>query len=683
MMKTRVCFTLIILCALILTGSAVWGRQATYVLYAKPAASGSGDCSSWENACTLQTALAITIEGDEIWVAEGIHLPTTGANRSATFRLWYGVALYGGFAGHETSREQRNWEEHETILSGDIGVTGDNSDNSYHVVSGRSGIDARATLDGFNITGGNANGDDWGDRDGGGMYNEASSPTLTNVTFSNNSAEESGGGMYNRDGNPVLTNVTFSGNSSQGDGGWMCDGGGMYNEEGNPTLTNVAFSGNSSQGDGGGMCNEDGNPALTNVTFSGNSSQGDGGGMWNLFSHPVLSNVTFNGNSSQGVGGGMFNAVSSPTLTNCIVWGNTPDQILDDASTTTVTYSDIQGGHPGSGNIDAAPLFVDADGPDNIPGTPDDDLRLQEMSPAIDAGDNTALPAGVTTDVGGLPRLADAPGVPDTGNGVPPIVDMGAYEYHVQNTESESVSSSVGDTSVRLEDRRNLVDWHIVRLGQSGVAAGGYTYVSGFRFDHLNIPQGVIITGAHLKLRYADWSKGLPVSLNLHAEARDHALDFSNENPLASERPLAEASTSWTIAAAPEGWFDSPDLVPLVQAVVNRPGWQPGNALALLVESAADDELRHYVDVSAYDMDPSLGARLHVSYTLPQPTPSPTPTPTITPSLTPTSTMTSSPTATFTPTATPTLAPTNTPTLTITPTSTPEHHPLYMPLIVQ
>jgi len=304
-MKVRIWFSFIILCALILTGSAVWGRQATYVLYVRPAASGSGDCSSWENACTLQTALAITIEGDEIWVAEGIHLPTTGADRSATFRLWYGVALYGGFAGHETGREQRNWEEHETILSGDIGVTGDNGDNSYHVVSGRSDIDARATLDGFIITGGNANGDGWDDGSGGGMFNRASSPTLTNVTFSNNSAEESGGGMYNEDGNPTLTNVTFSGNSSQGDGGWMCDGGGMYNEDGNPTLTNVAFSGNSSQGDGGGMCNEDGNPTLTNVTFSGNSSQGDGGGMWSLFRLTTLNsgyqrlNTVMNGRKSR------------------------------------------------------------------------------------------------------------------------------------------------------------------------------------------------------------------------------------------------------------------------------------------------------------------------------------------------------------------------------------------------
>ena len=57
------------------------------------------------------------------------------------------------------------------------------SDNSYHVVTGATG----ATLDGFTITAGNANGGYPNNR-GGGMYNNGSSPTLTNVTFSGNSA---------------------------------------------------------------------------------------------------------------------------------------------------------------------------------------------------------------------------------------------------------------------------------------------------------------------------------------------------------------------------------------------------------------------------------------------------------------------------------------------------------------
>jgi len=77
-------------------------------------------------------------------------------DRTTTFSMKSGVALYGGFDGTETSRNQRDWETNITTLSGDIGVAGDNSDNSYHVVTG-SGVDETATLDGFTITGGNAN----------------------------------------------------------------------------------------------------------------------------------------------------------------------------------------------------------------------------------------------------------------------------------------------------------------------------------------------------------------------------------------------------------------------------------------------------------------------------------------------------------------------------------------------
>ena len=73
--------------------------QAGGVLYVKPAASGTGNCSSWANACVLQTALTGAVSGDEIWVAAGIYKPGAGADRNATFQLKNGVALYGGFAG--------------------------------------------------------------------------------------------------------------------------------------------------------------------------------------------------------------------------------------------------------------------------------------------------------------------------------------------------------------------------------------------------------------------------------------------------------------------------------------------------------------------------------------------------------------------------------------------------------
>ena len=110
-------------------------------------------------------------------------------------------------------------------------------------------------------------------------------------------------------------------------------------------------------------------------------------------SSPTLTNCTFTGNSA-GSGGGMFNFISNgPFLTNCILWGNTATngpQMINGQSMPIVTYSCVEGGYSGTGNIDANPLFVDADGVDNIFGTIDDNLHLKTYSPCIDKGD----PAG-------------------------------------------------------------------------------------------------------------------------------------------------------------------------------------------------------------------------------------------------------------------------------------------------
>ena len=160
-------FSVLFVIVFMLAVTPLQAAHAAGVRYAKPAASGTGDCSSWANACTLQTALTGAVSGDEIWVAAGTHKPTTGTDRTATFQLKNGVAVYGGFAGTETARGQRNPAANLTILSGDIDnndsqtpiitdlttVTG-NTTNSYHVVTGATG----ATLDGFTITAGNANG---------------------------------------------------------------------------------------------------------------------------------------------------------------------------------------------------------------------------------------------------------------------------------------------------------------------------------------------------------------------------------------------------------------------------------------------------------------------------------------------------------------------------------------------
>ncbi len=98
-------------------------------------------------------------------MAAGSYRPTTINKdpRTASFTLKAGVAIYGGFAGTETLRSQRNWNTRVARLTGDIGIVGSASDNSYHVVVGANG----ATLDGLTITGGNANGGGSNDTGGG------------------------------------------------------------------------------------------------------------------------------------------------------------------------------------------------------------------------------------------------------------------------------------------------------------------------------------------------------------------------------------------------------------------------------------------------------------------------------------------------------------------------------------
>ncbi|MFQ5807169.1 MAG: hypothetical protein ACE5I3_12040, partial [Phycisphaerae bacterium] len=135
----------------------------------------------------------------------------------------------------------------------------------------------------------------------------------------------------------------------------------------------------------------------------------------------------------------------------------------------------VQGGYDGIGNIDADPLFVDPDGPDNDPNTwEDNDYRLSVGSPCIDAGDNDAVPPDIADldgdgdvdepipfDLDGNPRFVDDPGMPDSGNGTPPIVDMGAYEF-----QGETCFGDLdGDDDIDLTDLAQL-------LGNYGTTSG-------------------------------------------------------------------------------------------------------------------------------------------------------------------------------------------------------------------
>ncbi len=307
------------------------GPVAPPRLFVDPDANGTNDGTSWTDAFKdLRDALNLAAGSpgavQEIWVAAGTYKPDRGTgDRGATFQLVDGAALYGGFAGGETDLSQRDPAANLTILSGDLnGDDGpdfaNNSENSYHVVTG-SGTDSSAVLDGFVITGGNADGGG-PHYNGAGVFAEGGSPTLRNCTITGNTAEYCGSGVYNyENSNPMLANCTISGNRGRDYHDAL--GGGMYNYKSSPTLVNCTFNGNSGSS-GGGMYNYYSNPRLTDCVFSGNSVHQGGGGMDISVSCPTLTNCVFSGNFSDWFGGGGMDisAGSSPVLTNCTFSGN-------------------------------------------------------------------------------------------------------------------------------------------------------------------------------------------------------------------------------------------------------------------------------------------------------------------------------------------------------------------------
>jgi len=214
------------------------------------------------------------------------------------------------------------------------------------------GVDNSARIEGFTITGGLATGDSWPPNVGGGMSCNSSFPTLTNCTFSGNSATNYGGGMYCNYSSPTLADCIFLGNSV--DVHW---GGGVYCHCSSPSLTDCTFYGNSAGEGGGGISSFDlPSPTLSNCTFSGNSTNGfyGGGGILCFSSSPTVTGCTFSGNSANGfVGGGGISCCScSPAVTDCIFSGNSASRgggISCYYSSPTVTGCIFSGNSAGNG----------------------------------------------------------------------------------------------------------------------------------------------------------------------------------------------------------------------------------------------------------------------------------------------------------------------------------------------
>ncbi len=335
--------------------------------------------------CSIQSGINTALAGDTVQVSAGTY--------NELIIMKNGVILKGAGAGDNPS-------VNSIIDGGDTGT-----------VITTNNIDSTSRLDGFFITGGHG-------KFGGGMYNKDSSLQITNCIFSGNSTDLEGAGMSNDNSFPNLINCRFINNIAN------YIGGGMFNyNNSSPTLLNCEFISNAASVDsGGGMANSIASPILINCIFSGNTASQVGGAISNLLSSPVLINCTFSGNSVVNIGGGIYNEVNShPTVINSILWGNTPDGISsDEESGLAATYSNIQGGYSGTGNINTDPMFVDST---------HGDFHLKQNSPCIDAGDNSA-PYLSEKDIDGDNRKVNNPSVTDTGNGSSPVIDMGADEYN-------------------------------------------------------------------------------------------------------------------------------------------------------------------------------------------------------------------------------------------------------------
>lgn len=334
--------------------------------YARPrtilvnqAATGANNGTTWANAYTsLQSALAElrdAVNGGpgEIWVAQGTYKPTTGTDQTISFEPTPGLLLLGGFAGGETTRSARDWRAHPTILSGELGLPG-SAGNSFHVVRCYATSALVPFIDGFTIRDGFCPANEGG---GGVRFEDTTNAVLSHCLITANGGSGKGAG--------VLFHATGS-----------AFGGGMIYS---------AIVGNAATGNGcGGVAFENHTASIVHCVIAGNTSASS--------SVPAGVQVVSGGNQ-----GAILNSCSvfdnrSAGVANLAAQFGNPS--VNGGLPFLMTSSAIQGlTGPISGvtlqnvfAIDGSGGVVDADGPDGIYGTADDDLTPRLCSLLIDAG---------------------------------------------------------------------------------------------------------------------------------------------------------------------------------------------------------------------------------------------------------------------------------------------------------
>jgi hypothetical protein len=315
-----------------------------------------------------------------------------------------------------------------TADSSHIPLTVIDGGSSGSVISFQSGEDSTTVLTGFTIQ----NGFNWDG--GGGILCNSSDPVIINNIIKDNLAD-SGGGIKCSSSNAKIINNIIHNNSFVSVLG--NPGGGICCINGSDCIIMFNIIHHNQNQDGGGIASFDSDPIISNNVIYENEAWDLGGGMRCLNSNAIIINNTFWGNTSTEAGGIYVDYGCNLTIVNNILWNNSPNEITGNV---TVTYSDIEGGYAGIGNIDSDPLLVN---PQNS------NFQLDLNSPCIDTGtpDTTGLNLP-PWDIIGNYRIWDG-----DGDGTA-IIDMGAYEYGAE-PYVEATQNQIPNTQYQLTNYPN------------------------------------------------------------------------------------------------------------------------------------------------------------------------------------------------------------------------------------
>ncbi len=337
-------------------------------LYVDDSAAGNHNGTSWADAFTdVQSALdAAEASGGtitEMWIAEGVYKPSKRVDeqdpRSATFMLVDGVALYGGFAGGETRLKDRPFAP--TVLSGNIGQIGEETDNTAHVVTGLDLLSSDNRIDGLIIR------DGYlalfsGEVGGAGLKLLGSQMTLAHCTFEDNKAWGLGAGVYKIDGDLRVTDCRFEANWADGDG-FNGSGSGLYNEGGTLAFNHCRLSNNYSGLYGGGVCSighaslgfshcefsdnyagtgagfyDEGGTQTTvdQCSFARNEADRDGGGIYSSSEKLIVENSAFVDGRAEFDGAIQVWRGGSTRIMNCSFLRNNAGNVSTDCTSTEI-----------------------------------------------------------------------------------------------------------------------------------------------------------------------------------------------------------------------------------------------------------------------------------------------------------------------------------------------------------